>query len=756
MICSFNKKYNLFIAFTLTFGLISCVGNPQQNKSNNTVLYSSKNISAPQPTIDVGFDVADGSIAINQNNTSLSPMIVLQFQFPMDISSINRNTVFLSTNPNKIENAVLLSQIIGNAYGTEFSFYPVSPLKPFTKYYVLLTNQITDPTGKYTVNPDKVQELKFTTGNKDTLMVAQLVDRDNMVGNASIFSLISLRFNQVARICSNRYDCKGYMNIKLHKPNELDNNLDLDFYYLGDIVLLRDDDGNIEYNTNYELSVDMTSILDRTDTVHQKFNFKTSNNSNIQLHSVTNGMINTQSNGLYLFFSSQSTQVYGSQLKIIDNNNKAVPFKIRCGLASCAMQLESDLQVDTKYRMQLDQDISDGDGNTIGYPTEIQFKTDSWQPLSNPISHSKTPNNIFVTHSKNFNDMFLAYTDGGINLPTLSVYRSVDSGKNWYAFGPVIAPAANNVSMVIDKDNNPIVAFNEIEGINSTIRVVKYNGNSWIDLLSKNKYYAPNTKGSLNLQLDNSGNPVLAFADHKNLGRLKVIKYNESTNNWADYSESMPYLSSQLAKNIDMKFNSYNNPIIAFIDLSTGDRLKILTYNSKWIPIGDVSKLNNQEVTSLSLAIRANNDIELAFSEVIAYDDGDIFHNWQLIKPKVIEYNSSLIWHILNNNQYWLANNSVDDLQLLIDDKTNTMLLGCNVSSTGYYFEQDKGNSFMVMKYQFDNSTLGWQQLNEYAYLANFNSPHSITILGSDILAFILPIDVDFKGMGIRTIKNKI
>lgn len=734
----------------LVTALVSCVGNSSTSSNN---LGNNKNkLTAPQPTIPVGFDSTDGSIAPGQANTSLSPMIILQFQFPMDISTINHNSVFLSTNPDKLENSVLLSQIIANAYGTEFSFYPVSPLKPFTKYFVMLTNQVTDPSGKYTVTTDSSQTLTFTTGNKDSLMAGQVIDRDNMVGNASVNSLISLRFNQIARICANRYDCKGYMNIKLHKITEPNDNLDLDFYYLGDLVLLRSDPGDIEANTNYEISIEMNSIFDQSDKFIKKFNFKTSTNDHIQVHSVTNGMLSSLSSSLYLFFSTDMTQVYGSQMQILNDNNKEVPFKIRCGLASCAIKLESDLQANSRYRMTLADDISDGNA-TLGESTTIQFRTDSWQSLPSPINHSKNPREVFGVHGNN-NDLFLAYTDGVITLPTLQVYYSKQAGGTWSPFGPVVSYAANNIAMVIDKNNNPIIAFNEIEGLNSTVRVVTYDGKSWIDLLAKDKFYAENTIGSLTLKLDNKGNPVLSFADKKNAGKLRVVQYNAQTKTWQDYSKS--YASTGLARSINLVFNSANNPILAYIDLYSGNHVKVVNYQSNtdsWVNVGDVSKMNNKEATSISMAIRSNDNIELALSEIVAYDDSDVFHNWEVIKPKVIEFDKNS-WHALNDNQYWLANNSVDDLQLLVDNNTNSMVLAFNFADTGYDLDMDKGNSTLIMKYDFNQPTLGWKQMSEFAYFANFTGQNSITKIGNDVFGFVLPQDIDLQGMGIKVIKT--
>lgn len=108
------------------------------------------NTNNPAPTASVDLDSNNGGISNGESNVALTPTIVLQFSVPMDPSTVNAQTITLSTNVltgNKLTDSgsqnIPITTIIASANNTIFTFSSESPLLPSQKYYVNVTNALT-------------------------------------------------------------------------------------------------------------------------------------------------------------------------------------------------------------------------------------------------------------------------------------------------------------------------------------------------------------------------------------------------------------------------------------------------------------------------------------------------------------------------------------------------------------------------------------------------------------------------------------
>lgn len=108
------------------------------------------NTNNPAPTASVDLDSNNGGISNGESNVALTPTIVLQFSVPMDPSTVNAQTITLSTNVltgNKLTDSgsqnIPITTIIASANNTIFTFSSESPLLPSQKYYVNVTNVLT-------------------------------------------------------------------------------------------------------------------------------------------------------------------------------------------------------------------------------------------------------------------------------------------------------------------------------------------------------------------------------------------------------------------------------------------------------------------------------------------------------------------------------------------------------------------------------------------------------------------------------------
>lgn len=99
------------------------------------------------PSVDL--DSNNGGVSNGESNVSLTPSIVLQFSVPMDPSTINAQTVTLTTNSftahklTDIGQSIAITAITASANNTIFTFSSESPLSPGQMYNVNVNNTLT-------------------------------------------------------------------------------------------------------------------------------------------------------------------------------------------------------------------------------------------------------------------------------------------------------------------------------------------------------------------------------------------------------------------------------------------------------------------------------------------------------------------------------------------------------------------------------------------------------------------------------------
>lgn len=190
-----NQLKYIFLAIISLIILTSC-GNGNCTGKNNI-----------NPNATVMLDSEDGGVADKGINISQKPLLILKFSLPMNVSSVNSQTILLSTQPNPLGSSLVqISNITYNNDNTKFSFYPLNSLLSNTKYYLIVQNTVSN--GGFTVN----NQFSFTTGDFIAPTVG-LINPSNGQSNVSLTPNIQLQFSEsVLNVES--------VNVLLHKDSE--------------------------------------------------------------------------------------------------------------------------------------------------------------------------------------------------------------------------------------------------------------------------------------------------------------------------------------------------------------------------------------------------------------------------------------------------------------------------------------------------------------------------------------------------------
>jgi hypothetical protein len=189
MIIHWLKKVYLLLSLSLAINLVSCNGGHCLSSSSKpspsptptptiTITPNPSPTAAPTPEPTPGvviLDTNDGSIANNATNVSLTPAIVLRFPYPMVPSSINNDTIIVSSSANGA-NPVTLTAFTSSQDNTQFHFSSASKLATNTLYYIIVKN--TTATDGVTENAN----FSFTTGTVSTPSVSLVTPINNAIG----------------------------------------------------------------------------------------------------------------------------------------------------------------------------------------------------------------------------------------------------------------------------------------------------------------------------------------------------------------------------------------------------------------------------------------------------------------------------------------------------------------------------------------------------------------------------------------------
>ena len=164
------------------------------------------------PNIVIQLDNNSGGISNGESNTTLNPKIVLSFSVPMNPSTLNNQSILLSTSPlanNKLNSEsstiIPIGHISESNNNQIFTFEAANPpLAQNTKFYITITAEVKSSNGQ-AIN---TTQFSFTTGTF-AAPIASIIYPTDGESNIAVNPTIQISFNEsVQNINAN--------NIKLH------------------------------------------------------------------------------------------------------------------------------------------------------------------------------------------------------------------------------------------------------------------------------------------------------------------------------------------------------------------------------------------------------------------------------------------------------------------------------------------------------------------------------------------------------------
>jgi hypothetical protein len=200
-------------------------------------------------------------------------------------------------------------------------------------------------------------------------------------------------------------------------------------------------------------------------------------------------------------------------------------------------------------------------------------------------------------------------------LTSLQFY-SFTHAQEWTPVGKVgfTSNAVGIPSMALDKNGTPYIAFLSSND-SHYITVMKYDGNKWVNVgltsLGTAAYYG----AALDIAIDTSGIPYVAFNDSAANTKLTVKKYNGS--DWVNVGTVG--FSPGYAFFISMSFDKKTNtPYVVFEDGANNSKATVMKFNgSQWTTVGKAGfSAGQSDWTSI--------DIDTSGTPYVVYQDATL------------------------------------------------------------------------------------------------------------------------------------
>ena len=143
------------------------------------------------------------------------------------------------------------------------------------------------------------------------------------------------------------------------------------------------------------------------------------------------------------------------------------------------------------------------------------------------------------------------------------------NGFSWVRLGGALEVDPNEIALVpvvaVDKQNRPVVAWQQTSPFTYTVYAKRWNGVSWDQLGGALDRNINNSAGSPSIVMNSAGNPVVSFNEFVNTQHNVYVKrWVPSSASWANVGGTLDVSSSRDAIVSSVALTSTNKPIVAW------------------------------------------------------------------------------------------------------------------------------------------------------------------------------------------------
>ncbi len=243
----------------------------------------------------------------------------------------------------------------------------------------------------------------------------------------------------------------------------------------------------------------------------------------------------------------------------------------------------------------------------------------SWVQLGGILDFNANQNafNPSLALDSSGNPVVSWYEDGGTSF---NIYVKRWNGSSWVQLGTFLDANTNqfaaNPSLALDSSGNPVVSWEELDGTSANIYVKRWNGSSWVQL---GTFLDANTNqfaANPSLALDSSGNPVVSWNEFDGISDNIYVKRYLS-NAWQPLGDTLDTTISQNANTASIARKSNNNPVVAWQEFDgTSNNVYVKEWTeTTWSALGGVLDRIAGDAKNPSIAMRSDNRPTVAFQE---------------------------------------------------------------------------------------------------------------------------------------------
>ncbi len=284
------------------------------------------------------------------------------------------------------------------------------------------------------------------------------------------------------------------------------------------------------------------------------------------------------------------------------------------------------------------------------YPPIYAWAGSGWLPVGSRGFSSDAAGYTSMALDQN-NTPYVAYSDYA-NGQKATVMKYNNATSTWQVMGAAgfSAGETDYVTLVLDSQGNPYVAYVDLSISGRPVIVMKYNGAKWetVGLGIYSAYF------SFDLALDNDGTPYLAYEDWSHGAKATVVKYNGAS--WVTVGSAA--FTSSVVTDISLKLDKNHIPYISYRDGDNNTGVSVMKYSGgAWVTVG-TPKFSAGDGTWTSIALDSNN------LPYVAYVDYATNGN----KATVMKYTGSA-WQTVGTAGFSLSGASKPTMKL---DSNNT------------------------------------------------------------------------------------